>query len=57
MPFHPKLGIKDWDDPEGAIAWPRMIEFMHNVKEEGGLPADHKSHDHLNPQVCYCAIV
>jgi len=47
---HPVYNVQDWDAPEGAIEWPRLIKFLHDVKETGDIPADHYSHDHLNEQ-------
>jgi nicotinamide/nicotinate riboside kinase len=40
----------DWDDPQGAIDWPRMRAAVDHVKKIGKLPETHKSHDHLNVQ-------
>ncbi|KAG8750280.1 ribosylnicotinamide kinase [Serendipita sp. 396] len=50
VPIHPIHNVQDWDDPEGAIDWPRMVTFLRRVKETGILPEDHKSHDGLNKQ-------
>ncbi|KAL1740697.1 hypothetical protein HDZ31DRAFT_46976 [Schizophyllum fasciatum] len=50
VPIHPKYGVQDWDWPDGAINWARMIAFLKEVKQTGRIPDDHKSHDHLNEQ-------
>lgn len=50
IPYHPKYNVQDWDDPPGAIDWPRLRSFMHTVKQTGEIPDSHKSHDHLNEQ-------
>ncbi|KAJ7078836.1 P-loop containing nucleoside triphosphate hydrolase protein [Mycena belliarum] len=50
VPMHPVYNVQDWDAAPGAIAWPRMVSFLRHVKETGELPADHRSHDHLNEQ-------
>ncbi len=42
--------VQDWDRAEGAIQWPRLISFLQDVKKTGLIPADHRSHDHLNEQ-------
>lgn len=42
--------VQDWDDPDGAIDWPRLRTFLQTVKRSGKIPDDHKSHDHLNEQ-------
>jgi len=49
IPIHPLYDVQDWDDPEGAIDWPRLTNFLKSVKQDGKLP-DHKSHDYLNEQ-------
>lgn len=51
VPFHPVYNVQDWDDPEGAIDWPRLRSSLAAVKETGKLPDSHYSHDHLNEQV------
>ncbi|KAG6857765.1 hypothetical protein H0H87_004181 [Tephrocybe sp. NHM501043] len=40
----------DWDAAPGAIVWPKLINFLREVKATGKIPADHQSHDHLNEQ-------
>ncbi|KAF8170292.1 P-loop containing nucleoside triphosphate hydrolase protein [Mycena galopus ATCC 62051] len=50
VPVHPVHNVQDWDAPAGAIDWPRLISFLHEVKATGEIPADHRSHDHLNEQ-------
>ncbi|KAJ6602205.1 P-loop containing nucleoside triphosphate hydrolase protein [Mycena sp. CBHHK59/15] len=50
VPIHPIHSVQDWDAAPGAIVWPRMISFLRQVKETGEIPADHRSHDHLNEQ-------
>ncbi|KAH9485210.1 Nicotinamide riboside kinase [Psilocybe cubensis] len=50
VPFHPVHNVQDWDAPAGAITWPRLIQFLHKVKQTGQIPPDHRSHDHLNEQ-------
>jgi len=47
---HPVYKVQDWDAPAGAIEWPRMIEFLKEIKRSGVIPPDHRSHDHLNEQ-------
>jgi nicotinamide/nicotinate riboside kinase len=42
--------VQDWDAPSGAISWPKLVNFLHHVKETGEIPPDHRSHDHLNEQ-------
>ncbi|CCA74079.1 related to NRK1-Nicotinamide riboside kinase [Serendipita indica DSM 11827] len=31
VPVHPTLNVQDWDDPEGAIEWPRMVNFLRRT--------------------------
>ncbi|KAL5524140.1 hypothetical protein ACEPAG_8313 [Sanghuangporus baumii] len=50
IPIHSEYGVQDWDDPPGAIDWPRMRNFLREVKQTGTVPDWHKSHDHLNEQ-------
>ena len=50
LPIHPVYKVADWDDPEGAIDWPRFSTFLHDVKRTGVIPDDHNSHDHMNIQ-------
>ncbi|KAK7045707.1 ribosylnicotinamide kinase [Paramarasmius palmivorus] len=50
IPVHPIYQVQDWDAPQGAIDWPRLIAFLQRVKETGVIPPDHRSHDHLNEQ-------
>ncbi|KAF8909851.1 P-loop containing nucleoside triphosphate hydrolase protein [Mucidula mucida] len=50
VPYHPKYKVQDWDAAPGAIDWPRMIEFLRQVKATGVIPEEHYSHDHLNEQ-------
>ncbi|KAF9219557.1 P-loop containing nucleoside triphosphate hydrolase protein [Gyrodon lividus] len=51
IPVHPVYKVQDWDAPQGAIDWPRLRTFLNNVKQNGAIPPDHRSHDHLNKQV------
>ncbi|KZT24191.1 P-loop containing nucleoside triphosphate hydrolase protein [Neolentinus lepideus HHB14362 ss-1] len=50
VPIHPKYNVQDWDAPEGAIDWPRLEAFLTSVKATAQIPAEHRSHDHLNEQ-------
>ncbi|KAF7315250.1 Fumarate reductase [Mycena indigotica] len=50
VPIHPIHNVQDWDAAPGAIDWPRLIAFLRQVKATGEIPADHRSHDHLNEQ-------
>jgi len=50
VPVHPVHNVADWDAPQGAIDWPRLRAFLKRVKEDGVIPPDHRSHDHLNEQ-------
>ncbi|KIM45070.1 hypothetical protein M413DRAFT_8407 [Hebeloma cylindrosporum] len=50
VPVHPVHNVQDWDAAPGAIDWPRLVTFLHHVKEIGEIPPDHRSHDHLNEQ-------
>ncbi|KDR75297.1 hypothetical protein GALMADRAFT_544473 [Galerina marginata CBS 339.88] len=50
VPIHPIHNVQDWDAAAGAIAWPRLVKFLMDVKETGKIPPDHRSHDHLNEQ-------
>ncbi|KAI0344536.1 P-loop containing nucleoside triphosphate hydrolase protein [Trametopsis cervina] len=57
IPMHPVYNVQDWDDPEGAIDWPRMVKALKEVKhcrdrirQTGVIPPEHYSHDHLNEQ-------
>ncbi|KAJ7232773.1 hypothetical protein B0H12DRAFT_1144845 [Mycena haematopus] len=50
VPVHPVHNVQDWDAAPGAIDWPRLISFLREVKATGEIPADHRSHDHLNEQ-------
>ncbi|GJJ06036.1 hypothetical protein Clacol_000223 [Clathrus columnatus] len=48
IPIHPEYNVQDWDDAPGAIDWPRLAHFLHDIKQTGVIPESHKSHDHLN---------
>ncbi|GJF00105.1 nicotinamide riboside kinase [Phanerochaete sordida] len=50
IPVHPEHGVQDWDAPEGAIDWPRMVQALREIKRTGIIPPEHYSHDHLNKQ-------
>ncbi|KAH0825720.1 hypothetical protein J3R83DRAFT_9964 [Lanmaoa asiatica] len=50
IPIHPVHNVGDWDSPQGAIDWPRFRAFLKSVKENGVIPPDHRSHDHMNEQ-------
>lgn len=50
VPLHKEHGIKDWDDPPGAIEWERMANELLYVKANGRTSDSHYSHDHLNLQ-------
>ncbi|KAG9044061.1 ribosylnicotinamide kinase, partial [Tulasnella sp. UAMH 9824] len=50
LPIHEKHGVKDWDDPVGAIEWERMANELLYVKANGRTTDSHYSHDHLNLQ-------
>lgn len=50
VPVHPVHKVQDWDAAPGAIEWPRLVSFLKQVKTQGSIPPDHKSHDHLNLQ-------
>ncbi|KAI0093463.1 P-loop containing nucleoside triphosphate hydrolase protein [Irpex rosettiformis] len=50
IPVHPVYNVQDWDDPEGAIDWPRMVKALKEIRETGVIPPEHYSHDHLNEQ-------
>ncbi|KAH7923396.1 P-loop containing nucleoside triphosphate hydrolase protein [Leucogyrophana mollusca] len=50
VPVHPVYQVQDWDAAPGAIEWPRLVKFLKDVKADGKIPPDHKSHDHLNEQ-------
>ncbi|KAF8633633.1 hypothetical protein AX15_001322 [Amanita polypyramis BW_CC] len=50
VPIHPKYNVQDWDSASGAIAWPRFVDFLRQIKLTGVIPSDHHSHDHLNEQ-------
>ncbi|KAG6866673.1 hypothetical protein C0991_000783 [Blastosporella zonata] len=50
VPVHPIHNVQDWDAAPGAILWPKLIQFLREVKTTGKIPADHQSHDHLNEQ-------
>ncbi|KAF8441777.1 P-loop containing nucleoside triphosphate hydrolase protein [Boletus edulis BED1] len=50
IPIHPVHNVADWDAPQGAIDWPRLQAFLKDVKENGVIPPDHRSHDHMNEQ-------
>ncbi|KAL4252620.1 P-loop containing nucleoside triphosphate hydrolase [Abortiporus biennis] len=50
IPIHPQYKVQDWDDPEGAIDWTRMVNSLREVKATGKIPPEHYSHDHLNEQ-------
>ncbi|KAG8978180.1 ribosylnicotinamide kinase [Tulasnella sp. 427] len=50
LPIHKELGLRDWDDPPGAIEWERMANELLYIKTNGRTSDSHYSHDHLNPQ-------
>ncbi|KIY71114.1 P-loop containing nucleoside triphosphate hydrolase protein [Cylindrobasidium torrendii FP15055 ss-10] len=50
VPIHPVHNVQDWDAPQGAIQWDRLIDFLRTVKKTGIIPPEHYSHDHLNEQ-------
>ncbi|KAG6378372.1 hypothetical protein JVT61DRAFT_14097 [Boletus reticuloceps] len=50
IPIHPVHNVADWDAPQGAIDWPRLRAFLKHVKDNGVIPPDHRSHDHMNEQ-------
>ncbi|KDQ06484.1 hypothetical protein BOTBODRAFT_121444 [Botryobasidium botryosum FD-172 SS1] len=50
IPIHPVHNVQDWDDPSGAIDWPRLVDALAHVKKMGSLPEGHYSHDHMNVQ-------
>ncbi|EJD51187.1 P-loop containing nucleoside triphosphate hydrolase protein [Auricularia subglabra TFB-10046 SS5] len=50
LPLHPVYGVQDWDDPPGAIDWPRFVAFLRDVGRTGAIPPGHRSHDHMNIQ-------
>lgn len=43
--------MQDWDDPTGAIDWPKLVDALAHAKRTGSLPEGHHSYDHLNEQV------
>lgn len=43
--------LQDWDDPPTCILWPKCRETLEHIKNNGTLPENHQSHDHLNKQV------
>ncbi|KAF8322264.1 P-loop containing nucleoside triphosphate hydrolase protein [Clavulina sp. PMI_390] len=51
VPMNEEFGVQDWDDPPGAIDWPRMRAAVDTIKATGKLPDGHTSHDHLNAQI------
>ncbi|KIJ06758.1 hypothetical protein PAXINDRAFT_91531, partial [Paxillus involutus ATCC 200175] len=48
LPIHPVYNLQDWDAPQGAIDWPRLTAFLKSVKQNGAIPPNHISRDHLN---------
>lgn len=50
LPLHEKHGVRDWDDPPGAIEWERMANELLYVKANGRTSDSHYSHDQLNLQ-------
>src|SRR6185369_437548 len=46
----PVYNVQDWDSAPTAILWPRLVEFLKQIKQTGVIPPDHRSHDHLNDQ-------
>ncbi|KIO32264.1 hypothetical protein M407DRAFT_215156 [Tulasnella calospora MUT 4182] len=50
VPLHEKHGVRDWEDPPGAIDWERMANELLYVKANGRTSDSHYSHDHLNLQ-------
>ncbi|KAF5385768.1 hypothetical protein D9615_002339 [Tricholomella constricta] len=50
VPVHPNYKVQDWDAAPGAIVWPKLVNFLREVKKTGKIPPDHRSHDHLNEQ-------
>ncbi|KAG1777988.1 P-loop containing nucleoside triphosphate hydrolase protein [Suillus placidus] len=50
IPYHPVHKVQDWDSAPTAIDWPKLQEFVKQVKQTGEIPPEHKSVDHLNKQ-------
>ncbi|KAF8835547.1 P-loop containing nucleoside triphosphate hydrolase protein [Paxillus ammoniavirescens] len=48
LPIHPVYNVQDWDAPQGAIDWPQLTAFLKSVKQNGAIPPNHMSRDHLN---------
>ncbi|GLB37326.1 putative P-loop containing nucleoside triphosphate hydrolase protein [Lyophyllum shimeji] len=50
VPVHPIYNVQDWDAAPGAIVWPKLVNFLREIKKTGKIPPEHRSHDHLNVQ-------
>ncbi|TCD65673.1 ribosylnicotinamide kinase [Steccherinum ochraceum] len=47
LPKDPDFGFENWDDPEGAVEWDRMANYLAEVKKTGVL-GEHLSVDSFN---------
>ncbi|KAF5384514.1 hypothetical protein D9757_006405 [Collybiopsis confluens] len=47
LPKDPEFGFENWDDPEGAVEWDRMANYLTELKNTGAL-GEHHSVDSFN---------
>ncbi|KIY73889.1 hypothetical protein CYLTODRAFT_416543 [Cylindrobasidium torrendii FP15055 ss-10] len=47
LPKDPEFGFENWDDPEGAVDWDRMANYLTALKNTGVL-GEHSSVDSMN---------
>ncbi|KAL0062270.1 ribosylnicotinamide kinase [Marasmius tenuissimus] len=47
LPKDPEFGFENWDDPEGAVEWDRMANYLTELKKTGVL-GEHHSVDSFN---------
>ncbi|KAG7097708.1 hypothetical protein E1B28_005032 [Marasmius oreades] len=45
LPKDPEFGFENWDDPEGAVEWNRMANYLIELKETGVFGEHHSVGD------------
>ncbi|PVF98087.1 P-loop containing nucleoside triphosphate hydrolase protein [Serendipita vermifera] len=44
VPIHPIHNVPDWENPIGAVEWPRLIEHLQRTRTCGSILPEHKGH-------------